>query len=314
MISAVEFEEEGALKADPVALPADSASSSAKRSHGALPAGRALLEASRYWGARVGLLKEHEPRPFVIATGPRMGSTALQRALNSHPNIVCMHELMDCNLTSPRYARRLLGRRRYLSRLREQAPDRFLEEVLLGKQPRCVLAQGFKAIWMHPHGDRKERLAHWRRLQSIGSLQVVWLSRPRLESILSFVVARASGGWIARGAPIEPIRVNPDYLIKRLAVEELHETHAREVLASNSSLEIEHASLRLAPVSCLRRVQAFLGVPECPIALPDQPLRAPNYTYAIKNWPDVAAALRATRWEAELASFDPVGGEDADVR
>ncbi|MDC0278529.1 sulfotransferase, partial [Akkermansiaceae bacterium] len=34
------------------------------------------------------------PQPFLIVGGPRVGSTMLQTLINSHPNAVCMHELL----------------------------------------------------------------------------------------------------------------------------------------------------------------------------------------------------------------------------
>ena len=183
------------MKADPVALPADSAS---RPNVAWRTSGRPwLLEASRYWGA-CGIAQGTRTTTIRDRYGAANGfyrSTACIEFASEHR----LHARVDGLHLRVRDMRAACwaGGDTYLafeSRRQIDSSKKFYWEAAPVRS-----RSGFKAIWMHP-GDRKERLAHWRCLQSIGSLQVVAVSARLSPSQLRGCAGFR--GWIARGAPL----------------------------------------------------------------------------------------------------------------
>ena len=105
-----------------------------------------------------GLLPGRMATPFIVAGGPRSGSTFLQKLLNSHPNVICMHELLKETAGKAAFCRHYFGRRGELRKIREQDLEKFISEIFFTPQPKNIAAIGFKALYIHPHdiGRREE--------------------------------------------------------------------------------------------------------------------------------------------------------------
>ena len=254
---------------------------------------------SLYQAALVqGLVPGKQARPFVIASGPRSGSTLLQTLLHSHPSAVCMHELLIKSAGTSRFYRYNLGRRKELIRLRVQDIKAFLQAILLEPQPPWVKAVGFKAMYVQPR-DAEERTATWEALGKITGLHIIWLHRNPVRRVISFAIARKTGEWIGKKTE-EPVRLDPEYLPRRLAFEEQRAKAARQHVEECDIIDVQFESLTKDPGVILERIQDFLGVQCRPLhsSLTQQNPR--SIQEMVSNFGEIKGALLGTKWEESL--------------
>lgn len=245
-----------------------------------------------------GWLPAREAQPFVIASGPRSGSTLLQTLLHSHRNVVCMHELLLRSGGTSRFRRYHLGRRKQLIQLREQDMASFLHAVLEEPHPPWVHAVGFKAMYVQPRDDADRRHT-WMALADITGLRVIWLHRNPVRRVVSFAIAKKTGEWVGTKTS-DSLELDPGYLVRRLQFDEHEANRAREAVAQCEVLDIQFESLVDTPGLVLKHIQDFLGVPHRSVhsALTSQnprPLKD-----MISNVQDIRNALRDTKWEQSL--------------
>ena len=250
-------------------------------------------------GILQGIMPGHQRAlPFVIAAGPRSGSTLLQTLLHSHRNAICMHELLVKSGGTPRFYRYNLGRREQLIRTREQDMAAFLDAVLLDPQPPWIKAVGFKAMYVHPR-DEGERRATWEMLGQIPDLRVIWLRRNPVRRVISFAIARETGKWVGEKTT-DAIHLNPEYLPRRLDFEEQEAEAARERVENCKTIDVQFESLTETPDALLTKIQSFLELPHRPLhsSLTSQNPR--TLQEMVANFSEVKDALAGTKWEESL--------------
>lgn len=245
-----------------------------------------------------GVAPGQRARPYVIAAGPRSGSTLLQTLLHSHPNAICMHELLVKSGGTPRFYRYNLGRREQLIQMREQNMEAFLNAVLLDPQPPWVEAIGFKAMYVHPR-DKEERRATWEMLGQIPNLRVIWLRRNPVRRVISFAIARKTGKWVGektKGA----IHLDPEYLPHRLRFEEQEAEAARERIKKCEIIDVQFESLTENPGAILTKIQDFLGLSNRSLHSSLSLQNPRTLREMVANFSEVRDTLASTKWKEEL--------------
>lgn len=250
-----------------------------------------------YYGIRAKVLPSEVAQPFVIASGPRTGSTHLQRLLNSHPHAVCMHELFKPTPGPPVFFRNYIGHRRRLLNVREQSYEKFLNEVLLTPQAPWVKAIGFKAIFIQPQKTEWEHA--WQALSTIENLRVIWLSRNPIQTAISYLTALKSGAWV--GKPTTgSIHIDIEHFMRFINRQHSLEESAREILSGRQGLDISYEQLVENTDTERARLCEFLNIENTTL---DSGIRKQNQKDLrefVENYDEVKEALVGTRWETDF--------------
>jgi hypothetical protein len=239
---------------------------------------------------------------FVILNAPRTGSNYLCTVLNSHPDILCHHEIFNPHVVG--VARHLQVNGFVLGTIeeRERDPEEFIDRVWrtpMGR--RCV---GFKLCW------RQHAAALRAVLADTGVRKIVLKRRNQVKSFVSLVLARQTGEWVVYDdAP--PPRPRPRVSINIADLRDtilFNQQYYQEIETTLSATGQSHLELfyeQLFSLDCLETTLKFLGVPpaaaaslsgECwkltPSSLPE----------VVANFNELSAALRGTELERDLYS------------
>ena len=242
---------------------------------------------------------------FVILNSPRTGSNMLCTVLNSHPQILCHHEIFNPHVVG--YARHLQNGDFSIGTIeeRERDPIEFLSRVW--KEPLGRPCVGFKLCWRQSETIFREVLRD-RELKKI-----VLMRQNRVKSYVSLLLARQTGEWV--------VYDKTDLLEDRSRVE-VDVSDLWETLRFNNEyyLEIEE-TLRVSHQSFLRlnyeelflsearsRTLEFLGVSAqngAALEAGTVKLNPHDLSELVSNFAELEAALRGTELEAELYSPAP---------
>lgn len=252
-----------------------------------------FFKAMYHQAARMRMVPSRIATPFIIVGSPRSGSTLLQTLLNSHPNIVCMHELFRPNGSSSVFRRHYFGSRRKLLELRDRAPEQFLQHVLYSRQPLWVRAVGFKALWIHPAAETRERV--WCALGELPDLNVLWINRNAVRCAVSLYAAWNTGAWAGKENNGK-FAIDPARVVKWLT----HNQECRELacrsLRNSGTLEVQYEHLATDPDGQIRRILKFLDVPYRPVLSPLKKQITKPLHEIVVNYEELEAALRDTQW------------------
>lgn len=243
----------------------------------------------------------YPPCRFVVLAAPRTGSNWLCTLLDSHPRVLCHHELF--NPDGIHLSRRLAARREpeslELGTLEERA-----------RAPAALLDRTWRAHLGHQCVGFKLNLGQDPRafdqvLSDPAARKIVLRRRNRVRTFVSEAIAQRTGDWESyREVPLRP---EPPRLT--VAAADLR-AHAERNRAYYAALErrlvaagrpwIEVAYERLEQSAERERILAFLGVPSAPLVAGTlrrhpQPLRE-----LIANFEELRAELRGSDLEGEL--------------
>lgn len=237
--------------------------------------------------------------PFVILFLPRTGSNYLAGMLDTHPEVLCHHELF-----LPDGIHRSLSVREGILRIdlgspeeRDRDPIAFLRKVYATDED--ARAVGFKMSLADPRRGLIASLALNRRVRKIIVRRDNWL-----QAYTSALIAEQTkqflrfpdGSGIRQDGAIQ-VHVDPErffrYVRKRLLAYRL--LRAEFAITRQPSMEIEYGEIQ--DPAKVRAVLAFLGVTTDvelrPRTTKQNPARLED---RIKNWPEVEARLRGTRY------------------
>ncbi len=250
-----------------------------------------------------------EPRAslgFVVMAAPRTGSNWLCTLLDSHPEILCHHEIF--NPEGLHYALRLRDGSFDLGTVaeRDHAPEAVLERIW--QESRGHRAVGFKL-------NRGQDARVFRRVLSDPWVRKILLRRRnRIRTFVSERIAERTRRWesyVGGGAEADagPLRLVVKAAALRDGVtrnERYYEALEMELRASGSP----HISLvyeRLADEEERRRMLRFLRVAELPQLLIGATHKQNPYPLSetIANFAQLAQELRGSDLEAELYADDP---------
>ena len=263
-----------------------------------------VIQAAEQVAARAGLVPSHFATPFVVVGGPRTGSTLLQRQINSHPNIVCMHEVLKGTSGVAAFSRQFLGRRGSLLDLRRRDMPSFIRALLTTRQPLRIAALGFKAMFVHPEGET-EWLQAWETLSSISGLRVIWIDRNPIDSVLSFALARSAGAWVSK--PVRTsIELDPSWVVRRLELEKRQAMRAAVSLSGSEVLRISYKDLAGRIGCTMSQVFRFLGAKPTDLQPALEKQDRGSFRTMIRNFDQVVAHLEGSSWAEALSHSDAV--------
>jgi LPS sulfotransferase NodH len=125
---------------------------------------------------------------FVILNAPRTGSNYLCTLLNSHPEILCHHEIFNPHVVG--VARHLQNGAFHLGAIeeRERDPVEFLGRVWRHNEGRRSV--GFKLCW------KQNEAIFYEVLADSQIRKIVLKRRNRIKAFVSLLLARQTGEWV----------------------------------------------------------------------------------------------------------------------
>jgi len=240
-------------------------------------------------------------RRFVVLAAPRTGSNLLCTLLDSHPDILCHHELF--NPKGIHYAVRLrdgtfsLGTKEE----RDEDPLSLLSRVWGTSLGHALV--GFKLNW-----SQNERVFD-AVLADIGIKKLMTVRRNRVKTFVSELVAQTTGHWesyVGRSPRGETTRVHVDVnaLLEQIRRNDEYYAWLHEKLRAAGQEYLEIIYEDLESDDARRRILEFLGVsPDVHLLRASTFKRNPPDLRAIvTNYEELASALRGTELLAELES------------
>src|SRR5258708_26456782 len=162
--------------------------------------------------------RDHLTR-FVILNAPRTGSNYLCTLLNSHPEILCQHEIFNPHVVG--VARHLQNSDFHLGTIeeREKDPVQFLGRVWQHSLGHPFV--GFKLCW-----KQNETIFH-NILADPGIRKIVLKRKNRIKSFVSLLLARQTGEWViyddAAAPAVRPkVHVDPAELSSHIAINDAY--------------------------------------------------------------------------------------------
>jgi len=245
------------------------------------------------------MTKPPEAVRFIILNATRTGSNFLCTVLNSHPDILCHHEIFNPHVIG--VARHLQDSDFRLGSMaeRESDPVEFLGRVWRTNLGRAAV--GFKmCLWQHEPAYRAvmpDRSVH----------KILLKRRNRVKSFVSLLLARQTGEWVVyddRGAPAPRPQVHVDHaaLLENIA---LHDRFYAETERALSESGQDHALLwyeDLFSPAGIDPALALLGAEGRPAQPEGQTwkLTPVSLRETIVNFDALSEALRGSDLEAEL--------------
>jgi len=237
---------------------------------------------------------------FVVIAAPRTGSNWLCTLLDSHPEILCHHEIF--NPEGIHYA--LSHRDGRLDFGGVAARDR---------DPLAVLGRVWRETAGHPivgfkHGLGQSRAVFDAVLADREAKKVVIRRAGRVRTYLSERIAQRTGEWESypgtelREAPVR-VEVDARRLREHAARNRAFYRSTAEALAASGQTALEVLYERLGTAAERERVQRFLGVTK--VVELREATRKQNpgaLRELIANFDELAAELRGTELFAELAA------------
>jgi len=245
------------------------------------------------------MTKPPEAVRFIILNATRTGSNFLCTVLNSHPDILCHHEIFNPHVIG--VARHLQDSDFRLGSMaeRESDPVEFLGRVWRTNLGRAAV--GFKmCLWQHEPA--------YRAVMPDRSVRKILLKRRnRVKSFVSLLLARQTGEWVVyddRGAPAPRPQVHVDHaaLLENIA---LHDRFYAETERALSESGQDHALLwyeDLFSPAGIDPALALLGAEGRPAQPEGQTwkLTPVSLRETIVNFDALSEALRGSDLEAEL--------------
>jgi LPS sulfotransferase NodH len=243
-------------------------------------------------------------RRFAVLAAPRTGSNWLCSMLDSHPEILCHHELFNPAGIHVALSWRggavdvdaVLGTQAE----RDRAPLAFLDRAW--SQPRGCRAVGFKL-------NRGQNEAAFTAVLADPGVRKILLRRDnRLKTFVSERIAARTGLWESypdspRSGEQVRIRVDLGELRRHIDENRAYYESLTAELAGQDVLALRYEDLvdvPAQPAEAWRPVFDFLGVGAAELKAETRKQNATDLRQIILNFAEVAAALRGTELEAEL--------------
>lgn len=236
---------------------------------------------------------------FVILNAPRTGSNYLCTVLNSHPDILCHHEIFNPHVIG--VARHLQGADFRLGAMeeRESDPIDFLRRVWGRSEGR--LAVGFKlCLWQH-------ETAYHAVVADRSVRKIILKRRNRIKTFVSLLLARQTGEWVVyddsrRPAPRPAIHIDIAALKENVALHERYYRETEEALRQSDQAYVVLWYEDLFLPHALHQTLNLLSVRDCPARLRGQTWKLTPLALrdVIANFGAVEEALRGTDLAAEL--------------
>lgn len=171
----------------------------------------------------------------------------VQRSLNLHPNIICMHELLKEDSGKSVFMRMYLGKREKMLRLRTLDMLAFVEKVCVSKIL-GINALGFKVLYGHPRNDIIWESV-WQKLRDL-NVRPIYLRRNVVESYVSFMIAWRSGRWIGGGNEDVKLKIDVNHMLKKCNIWIEKEERAKAILGEGIDILYEDLRSNFTSIFC----------------------------------------------------------------
>jgi hypothetical protein len=236
---------------------------------------------------------------FVILNAPRTGSNFLCTVLNSHPDILCHHEIFNPHVIG--VARHLQNGDFRLGTMAERAADplEFLQRVWHANLGRAAV--GFKlCLWQHE--------AAYRAVMADGTVRKIILKRRnRVKTFVSLLLARQTGEWVVYDDTVAPtarprIRVDPAELVENVAQHQAYYDATERSLRDTQQAFVTLWYEDLLADTALDGALALIGIAGRPHLPAGQTwkLTPTALRDVVANFAELAAALAGTGLEVEM--------------
>ncbi|HWZ44527.1 MAG TPA: hypothetical protein VNW97_13715 [Candidatus Saccharimonadales bacterium] len=247
------------------------------------------------------------PVRFVILNAARTGSNYLCTVLNSHPEILCHHEIFNPHVVGVARHLQVNGFQLGTIEERERDPVTFLQHVWkTGLEHTCV---GFKLCW------RQHEIAYRAVLDDTSVRKIVLKRRNRVKTFISLLRARETGEWViyedSAATPQNPknpkIHVAHAELLDNIEFNEQYYAEIESILGRTGQKHLTLFYEDLSSEAALAGTLEFLEV-----SRPDprllqgctRRLTTPSLKEIVSNFDELSAALSGTPLQTELHSTE----------
>lgn len=239
---------------------------------------------------------------FVIFAAPRTGSNWVCSTLNSHPEILCHHEIF--NPEGMHYALDHRGGDLDLGTLAERE-----------REPRVVIER----LWREGFGKRaigfklnrgQSPAAFDAVLADAGVRKIILTRRNKVKTYVSELVAQRTGRWESYGqpaqrAPAVRVEVDAGSLLAHIALNESYYARLRGSLEASGQRYLSCAYEDLRSEAEWARIIEFIGVePRTGLRAGTSKQNPCDLRDLVSNFAELEAALRGTGLEPSLRSLE----------
>jgi hypothetical protein len=239
---------------------------------------------------------------FVILNAPRTGSNYLCTLLNSHPEILCHHEIFNPHVVG--VARHLQNAQFHLGTIeeRERDPIEFLGRVWRLNEDRHSV--GFKLCW------KQNEAVFYAVLADQEIRKIVLKRRNRIKSFVSLLLARQTGEWVIYDDAAAPgarpkVHVDEEELLRHIAFNDAYYAEIESAIKQPGHLgHVLYYEDLFSEISLCGTLR-FLGVAEPdPALLAGQTwkLSSTSLRDLVASFDNLENSLRGTPLEEELYS------------
>jgi hypothetical protein len=239
---------------------------------------------------------------FVILNAPRTGSNYLCTLLNSHPEILCHHEIFNPHVVG--VARHLQNSGFHMGTIeeRERDPIEFLGRVWRRDEGRRAV--GFKLCW-------KQNEAIFNAvLTDPGIRKIVLKRRNRIKSFVSLLLARQTGEWVIYDDDAAPgarpkVHVDEEELRQHIAFNDAYYAEIEAAIQQPGQMGHVLYYEDLFSETSLRGTLGFLDVAEPNAAMlagQTWKLSSTSLRDLVASFDNLESSLRGTPFEEELYS------------
>lgn len=238
-------------------------------------------------------------RRFVILAAPRSGSNMLCTMLDSHPSVLCHHEIYNPKGIRLAVSLRETGFTLGTVTDRDGNPEAFLERIW-SRQPGvdCV---GFKFT------HRQNETVYRRLLADPGIAKIVLRRKNRMKTYVSQKISERLSEWeVYRRQDLIQTRprvtIDPRLFLQRVAFDDAYYAEIREAMRAGGQSWIEVLYEELFSLDTQHRVVQFLGLEPAANGLKIGSIKqnACDLRDLIANYDELCRYFADTEFETEL--------------
>ena len=259
------------------------------------------------------------PVRFMILSGPRTGSTLLQSALSSSPEITCFGEIFNHQLDKIDYRTEEYESTIVDMDLRATNPGEFLRKRIFTDPVTPIRATGFKFHYDHIWGfpglrqaleeDRGLAVIHLRRrnvLRVLVSSKIaeetgVYFQSAGTRSGLQAKIVQTLRGAVRLTRPTQDkVRVKPEEVRQANLESDLTAQHWERIFEGHDLLKLTYEDLVPDPKDEFDRILSFLGVTPADLEVTTARQNPEPLEDLISNYDELRTAFQGTDYESLL--------------
>ncbi|MCA9968635.1 MAG: sulfotransferase [Anaerolineales bacterium] len=256
----------------------------------------------RNGAARAGLLRPNRRYTrFIVLGTARTGSNYLRGLLNAHDQVVAFGEVFR-HYEEIGWDFSLVPETGAMRRQFQSDPVAFVEQRIYGNFPAHIRAAGFKIFYYHAQQPAWAPL--WPHLEAQTDIKVLHVKRRNyLKTLLSRKRAFLTDEWVRRAPgssqPVGPIAIPYEECLADFTKTRAYEAEFDGRFATHDRYDVMYEDLARNEAAEMRRILAFLGVPEKAVA-PSTVKQSKSLplSQAIANYAALKAQFAGTEWAA----------------